>query len=163
MYVIAHNMSGQVWNGSVWEAYVTANRGTYDIPVTDTEEPKNYKAVFPSGIAAGKYKLDAFIQAGGTPAETDTGPIDVTWYDWDGRNVVGAGTAATLLLDLANGVETSYTVRQALRLILSALAGKISGASTSTIVIRDVGDSTDRITATVDSDGNRSAVTVDAT
>ena len=37
------------------------------------------------------------------------------------------------------------------------------GAATTTVVIRDRADTKDRITATVDSDGNRTAVTVDAT
>lgn len=69
---------------------------------------------------------------------------------------------ATALLDLANGVETSYTLRQALRLILSSAAAKLSGAATTSVVIRDIGDTKDRITATVDADGNRTAVTVDA-
>lgn len=70
---------------------------------------------------------------------------------------------ATALLDLANGVETSYTLRQALRLILSSAAAKLSGAATTSVVIRDIGDTKDRITATVDADGNRTAVSVDAT
>lgn len=67
------------------------------------------------------------------------------------------------ILDLANGVETSITPRQALRLILAAAAGKISGAGTTTITIRNVGDTKTRITATTDSAGNRSAVTTDVT
>lgn len=74
-----------------------------------------------------------------------------------------AAANAAALMDLANGVETSITPRQALRLILAASAGKLSGAATTTVTIRNVGDSKDRITATVDSSGNRSAVTVDGT
>lgn len=74
-----------------------------------------------------------------------------------------AAENAAALLDLSNGIETSLTPRQAIRLILAASAGKISGAATTTVTIRNVGDSKDRITATVDSAGNRSAVTVDAT
>lgn len=70
---------------------------------------------------------------------------------------------AAALLDLSAGVETNRTVRQALRLILAASAGKVAGAATTTVTIRDTNDSKDRITATVDSDGNRSAVTLDAT
>lgn len=58
-------------------------------------------------------------------------------------------------------VETGLTVRQALRLISAALAGKVSGAETSTVTIRNVGDTKDRITATVDANGNRTAVTTD--
>jgi len=75
-----------------------------------------------------------------------------------------AGTEiANAILDLTSGVETSLTVREALRLILAASAGKLSGAATATIVIRNVGDTKPRITATVDADGNRSAVTTDGT
>jgi hypothetical protein len=72
-------------------------------------------------------------------------------------------SVAAALLDLSNGIETSLTPRQALRLILAASAGKLSGAATTTITIRNVGDSKNRIVATVDSDGNRSAVTTDGT
>lgn len=77
--------------------------------------------------------------------------------------IPSASTNAVALLDTADGVETSITPRQAIRLILAASAGKLSGAATSTVVIRNVGDSKDRITALVDADGNRSAVTVDVT
>lgn len=68
------------------------------------------------------------------------------------------------VLDAVNGVETDLTVRQALRLIVAATAGKISGAATTTITIRNaVVDDKDRIIATVDGDGNRSAITYDLT
>lgn len=60
-------------------------------------------------------------------------------------------------------VEGTRTVRGALRLILSALAGKLSGAATTTVTIRDADDTKNRITATVDADGNRTAVTLDDT
>ena len=52
---------------------------------------------------------------------------------------------------------------QALRLIAAALAGELSGAATTTITIRDITDTKARITATVDADGNRTAITLDAT
>jgi hypothetical protein len=67
------------------------------------------------------------------------------------------------LLDLADGIETGRTPRQAARLILSALTGKLSGAATPTISIRDTNDTKNRIVATVDADGNRSAVVLDGT
>jgi len=58
-------------------------------------------------------------------------------------------------------IEGSMTLRQALRIFLSALAGKSSGGGTNTITFRDLADSKNRITATVDSNGNRTAVTLD--
>ena len=76
--------------------------------------------------------------------------------------VNGLTDIADAILDRTAGVETNRTPRQALRLMLAALAGKLSGAATTTVAIRDTNDSKDRITATVDASGNRSAVTLDA-
>jgi hypothetical protein len=70
---------------------------------------------------------------------------------------------ADALLDRADGIESGWTPRQALRVVLAALAGKLSGAATNTATIRNVDDTKTRITATVDADGNRSAVTYDKT
>lgn len=71
-------------------------------------------------------------------------------------------SVADALLDRANAVETGLTVRQSLRLALAALAGKLSGGGTTTITIRNsVADSKDRIVATVDTNGNRTAITTD--
>jgi hypothetical protein len=68
------------------------------------------------------------------------------------------------ILDAADSIETGVTIRGMFRLILAALAGKISGGGTTTITIRNaVADSKARITATVDSSGNRTAITTDQT
>lgn len=68
---------------------------------------------------------------------------------------------AAQVLDLED-VETGLTVRQSLRLIAAATGGKVSGAAGSTITIRNaVADSKDRIVATVDANGNRTAITTD--
>lgn len=58
-------------------------------------------------------------------------------------------------------IESGYSLQQALRVILSALAGKVSGAGTTTISFRSADDAKDRIVATVDSNGNRTNVTLD--
>lgn len=67
---------------------------------------------------------------------------------------------------LANAVwtqalEAGYTAEQMMRVMASALAGEVSGAGTATVTIRDIGDTTDRIVASVDGSGNRTAVTLD--
>ena len=73
-----------------------------------------------------------------------------------------AAQNATALLDSSNGVETGLTPREAWRVIAAACAGKASGLGTTTAVYRNAeADSKDRITATVDADGNRTAVTLD--
>lgn len=57
-------------------------------------------------------------------------------------------------------IETGLTLRQALRLVAAATAGKISGGGTATVTIRNaVADGADRIVAEVDSAGNRTAIT----
>lgn len=73
-----------------------------------------------------------------------------------------AAQNAAGLLDLVNGIETGVTVRQGFRIWLAALAGKVNGATTATMHFRDQADGKNRITATVDTDGNRTAVTLDA-
>lgn len=62
-------------------------------------------------------------------------------------------------------VEPGLTLRQALRLMAAALAGKASGAASTggTVKFRNaVADSKDRITAVVDANGNRTSITLDA-
>ncbi len=61
----------------------------------------------------------------------------------------------------AKTIETGYTALQSMRLMLSALAGKLSGAATTTVTIRSATDAKNRIVATVDESGNRTAVTHD--
>lgn len=60
-------------------------------------------------------------------------------------------------------VDGTATARQSIRLANSALAGKASGMGTTTAVFRDLDDTKARITATVDSDGNRSVISRDLT
>jgi hypothetical protein len=55
-------------------------------------------------------------------------------------------------------IEGTVTFRQAMRLLLSVMTGKSSGGGTTTITFRDIADSKDRLSCTVDSCGNRTAV-----
>jgi hypothetical protein len=65
------------------------------------------------------------------------------------------------MLDVADTIETGVTLRQALRL-LCALGGRTSGAGTGTEYLRAaVSNSKVRITATVDSVGNRTGMSYD--
>ena len=60
-------------------------------------------------------------------------------------------------------LEGTLTVRQAMRIILAAAAGKSTGGGTGTIYFRDLADTKNRIVANVDSNGNRTSVTLDGT
>jgi hypothetical protein len=73
-----------------------------------------------------------------------------------------ANEIADALLDRADAVETGLTLRGVLRLMGAACAGLASGLATATAVYRNaVQDSKARITATVDANGNRTAITWD--
>jgi hypothetical protein len=50
-----------------------------------------------------------------------------------------------------------------LRGYASALLAILAGAGTSSVTVRDLANTKDRITATVDEDGNRTAVALDLT
>ena len=58
-------------------------------------------------------------------------------------------------------VEGALTVQDSLKVILAAVSGKLSGAGTGTVTIRDTQDTLDRIVATTDDSGNRITVTLD--
>lgn len=74
--------------------------------------------------------------------------------------VSGGGT--TDFDDLFNKMlDGSLTFRDAMRIMLSVLSGKVSGAGTGTIRFRDPTDTKDRVVANTDNIGNRASVTVD--
>ena len=124
---------------------------------TDTAD---IKTRLPAALVSGRIdaSVGAMAAAVVTAAAVATGAIDADALATDAVTEIANG-----LLDQAAGIETSMTVRQALRLILSMAVGKLSGAATATNTFRDTTDAKNRIVATVDSDGNRTAVTLDAT
>ncbi len=92
----------------------------------------------------------------GTTSRTITGGTVTTNTDKTGYALSTAGVDA--ILD--DTVEGSLTMRQMVRIMASALAGKAAGGGTTTITFTGLDGTTTRITATVDANGNRSAVTV---
>jgi hypothetical protein len=77
----------------------------------------------------------------------------------------GGGTAPTAE-QVAQAVWGSFligsiTAAQLIQVVSAALAGKLSGAGTALVKIRDLEDTRDLITAAVDSNGNRLTVTID--
>lgn len=115
-------------------------------------------AITAAKIADGAIDAATFAAGAINAAAIATDAIDADAVTADAANEI-----ADALLDRTAGVETGLTLRQWLRLAASVLFGKASGLATTTAVYRDFGDTKDRITATVDADGNRSAVTRDAT
>lgn len=71
------------------------------------------------------------------------------------------GSTEVLDFDTTKILDGTLSYDAALRVMLSVLGGKLSGAGTSTEIFRDTGDSKNRVTATVDASGNRTAITLD--
>lgn len=149
----------------------TANVVVIGAPTTVFTDPANYTSTVID--SNGRLDLSKWVgTAIPAPAVTGVPKVDVT--DVLGSAVTSSGTVdanvvsyaagedpLALVMDGANGVETGWTFRQALRLFLSALAAKVSGGGSSTVTFRDVNDTKNRIVATVDNTGNRSAVVLD--
>jgi hypothetical protein len=121
--------------------------------IDGTNAPGLYEFHPPDAALASGAKWVAFYFKGATNLAQTPVLVELTATD---------NQDAAQLLDLAAGVETSRTLRQSLRLILAALVGKLSGAAGTTVTVRDTNDAKDRVVATVDSDGNRSNVVLDA-
>lgn len=69
----------------------------------------------------------------------------------------------TNINSLLDNIEGTMDHAGMMRLIMAAVTGKLSGAGTNTVSIRNMSDTKDRIVATVDADGNRTARTLDET
>lgn len=109
-----------------------------------------------SAVGLASANLDTQLDTLPTAAENAT----AVWASGT-RTLTSFGT---LVADIwAHTLETGWTVLESLRVMLASAAGKLSGAGTTTVTIRDAGDSKNRITATVDESGNRTAVTYDKT
>jgi hypothetical protein len=144
---------------AIWDALTSALATVGSIGkllVTDID------AAISSRLAGGSYTAPDNSSIAAIKAKTDNLPASPA--------AVGSAMALTssernsvadALLDRTDGIETGRTPRQGWRLMLAALAGKLSGAGTTSIAIRDTNDTKNRIAATVDSNGNRSAVTLD--
>lgn len=104
-----------------------------------------------SGSAAGGCTVGATIYATGALSGSIAPAIDLD-----------AAAFSAYLLDQEDIEAGGLTLRKTLRLLAAAAAGKASGLDTTTAIYRNaVADNKDRITATVDADGNRTVVTLD--
>jgi hypothetical protein len=127
-------------------------------------------ALAASGTFAGVASFGAATVAKGNITATFTGVANFEAIRYATGSLSGSfSPAVTLeaqgfsqyLLDQED-IETGLTLRQALRLVAAATAGKISGGGTATVTITNaVADDVNRIVATVDTDGNRTAITYD--
>ena len=78
--------------------------------------------------------------------------------------VDGVAFATSAVNDILAGIiEGTITLKQSIALANAASAGKLSGAGSTPNLLRNLADTLDRISATVDLQGNRTAITTDFT
>ena len=100
---------------------------------------------------------------------TDNALLAASYTAPDNAGITANGVAISALNDIsvaqifAGGDMDGFNLEESQKLILAASAGTLSGAATTTVTITAVDGSKARLTATVDGDGNRSAVIKDAT
>jgi hypothetical protein len=100
--------------------------------------------------------LDATVSSRGTSSLNAGAQMDLV----AAPNATALTAVAAAMLDLSAGVQTGWTLRQALRIILGYIAGKSTKVGT-TYTVRDPQDTKNRIVATVDATGQRTAVATD--
>ena len=135
------DVADAVWDELIADHTTTGTFGAKNQNLVPSENVDDYKA----DISA----IPANVWSYSTRALTDKTGFELS-----------ASGVDAILDDVLEG---TLTVRQAMRIILAAAAGKSTGGGTSTIRFRDLADSKDRIVANVDSNGNRTSVTLDGT
>lgn len=106
------------------------------------------------GGTAGSLKLDSSCTGGSV---NHGGAIRIKEDLSTGVSINDASTATQVW---NKQVEGTFTAEEVMQIMSAALAGKASGLDSNNPVFRDINDTKNRITATTDANGNRTAVTV---
>jgi hypothetical protein len=157
---VLRNAAGQVWrtDTAAFAAWSDAQIANYAITLTEQGTSGHFAGNFPA-VAAGLYSYTVYHRAGAALALTDS-KQGLGTVNWDGTaEIVPPGP-----VDPAGAIEVDgKTQVEFYRLIGAVLLGRLSGAGTGTEVFRALDNSKARVTSAVSSEGNRTAVTLDAT
>lgn len=140
---------------------VTATLGTWTSggfkEVDATNQPGVYEVGIPNAaLAAGAGSVMLTLKgAAGMLAAGATIQLGIELSDAGNLAVTDA------VLTTPDTIETGFSLRDAVAVNAASAAGVLSGASTTAVTIRDLNNSLDRISATVDNTGNRTAVVYD--
>ncbi len=103
--------------------------------------------------------IASFLESGSTGAALNAaGSAGDPWVTAI-PGAYGAGSAGQLVGDMVANAD-GYSPNEVFKIMMAALAGKVSGMDVNAPVFRSADDTANRITATVDVDGNRTAVTL---
>lgn len=175
------NLTGNAASFQYGSTYaLTAERGAFSLTGNTATFPRSRVFAVDSGsiVLTGNAADFAYVQgqrtlaaSGGTFALTGIPSygtflrqVDLDYLLWYMQENLVIPTAAQIATAVwQEQIDGTTTAEQSIRLHNAVLAGKVSGAGTGTEVFRDLADTKDRVTSTVDSDGNRTAVTTNVT
>lgn len=122
---------------------------TFPAVTEDADRPGVYQAVISGAMDDGVYPWRMFQRVGASQDRT----VDTLL----GGGVLNVEDNA----EVSTTVEGTITEKDIFRGLLALISGKTTGANTGTIKYRNVANTKDRLTITVDNSGNRSTVTLD--
>ena len=160
----AADVADAVWDELIADHTTTGTFGAKNQNLVPSENVNDYKAdvsTIPADVWS--YTTRALTDKSDFNLAADQSGVTIGTVNNVGDKTGYELSASGIDAILDDVLEGTLTVRQAMRIILAAAAGKSTGGGTSTIRFRDLADSKDRIVATVDSDGNRTDVTLDGT
>lgn len=151
VYAVLLDADGQAWNGSSFETLAGANWATYDIALTEGGGGI-YVGTLPT-LAAGSYIFQAYRQAGGSPATSDT-QISRREFVWNGTN---EASLASVVADAIPADGSRPTIEQGIyMLVQNAFEKSVSGA---TVTINKVDGSTALLTLTLNDANSPTSIT----
>ena len=139
---------------------ITGTTGCYEVGIPNAVFANAARQVTVQFLGAGP--SDAMLQIQIVPNDVVSG---VTVFG----NVTVGGYAANQdpytsvmkTVDSVDALTNADTLEKRIRIILSAILGKVSGMGASAPIFRNITDTKARVTATTDTIGDRTAVTLD--
>ena len=162
---IANALLGALADGSGSSAITVSATNSARLPADDTPPARTASASMSVTAGLTAYAIGIMEgTSGGSDPLSPAGLATAVWAAVAASNN-DPGSMGELLNNSGAGgnpwtvvLEGTYTAADLVRLMSSAMLGKATGGGGSLITFRDTQDTTDRIVATVDAAGNRSAV-----
>jgi hypothetical protein len=95
-YALIHNGIGQYWNiaTTLFENFTGANFANYAVSIVEQGSTGCYVGTFPPQITAGVYGIEARLQLGGSPAQSDPSVAGEN-FQWQGSAVLPLSALAS--------------------------------------------------------------------
>ena len=155
--VIVTGMTGYYEIGIPNAVFANAVRQVSIQSVGSSAEGSLLIQIAPQELAVGVYTAGGLVGGVSGSVGSVLSPVGVNGYS-------GGADPYRLVMQTVDSVDAltnADTLEKRIRIITSALLGKVSGMGTNAPIFRNVTDTKPRITATTDSIGNRTAVTLD--